>query len=106
MCKTVDDVTSADENFVRLSQQAHEKLAELEKFLYRSMYKNSKIKEANPKIRRWLFELFEKLCDNPTLMPLYYQQLADKYGLQRGVCDYIAGMTDRYCLRRLNEIRE
>ncbi len=105
-CKNVDDVTGADENFIRLSQPVHEKLAELEKFLYRSIYKNRKIKDANPRIRKWLFELFERLCDVPELMPRYYQQLADKYGLQRGVCDYIAGMTDRYCLIRLNEIRE
>jgi dGTPase len=34
-------------------------------------------------------------------MPGYFQKLADEEGLQRTVCDYIAGMTDRYCLNLL-----
>jgi len=31
--------------------------------------------------------------------------LIDKEGLQRTVCDYIAGMTDRFCLKMLEEIQ-
>jgi dGTPase len=37
-------------------------------------------------------------------MPRYFQRFIEKQGLQRAVCDYIAGMTDRFCLKILNEI--
>jgi dGTPase len=44
------------------------------------------------------------VCKEQGLMPDYYQQLACKEGLERTVCDYIAGMTDRYCLKLLGEV--
>ena len=52
----------------------------------------------------WLTSVFEKFCAEPELMPPYFQQLVSAEGLQRSVCDYIAGMTDWYCLSMLKEI--
>ena len=37
-------------------------------------------------------------------MPGYFQRFIPQQGLQRAVCDYIAGMTDRFCLKMLEEI--
>jgi dGTP triphosphohydrolase len=36
-------------------------------------------------------------------MPEYFRQLAEKNGLPRTICDYIAGMTDRFCLKMLEQ---
>jgi dGTPase len=36
-------------------------------------------------------------------MPGYFQRFIPQQGLQRTVCDYIAGMTDRFCLKMLEE---
>jgi dGTPase len=52
-------------------------------------------------VQGWLAELFERLCRRPDLMPGYFQRFIPQHGLQRAVCDYIAGMTDRYCLKLL-----
>ena len=49
-------------------------------------------------------QLFERLCQKPGLMPGYFQRFIASEGLQRTVCDYIAGMTDRFCHKTLNEI--
>ena len=57
--------------------------------------------EAAAQTRRWLAELFEQLCRDPHRMPSYFRDFIPQYGLQRAVCDYIAGMTDRYCLKLL-----
>jgi dGTPase len=62
----------------------------------------SLIETAN-KVRIWLGELFERLCRKPELMPGYFQRFIPEQGLQRTVCDYIAGMTDRFCLKMLEE---
>ncbi|HBR18865.1 MAG TPA: hypothetical protein DD726_01435 [Phycisphaerales bacterium] len=40
--------------------------------------------------------------NNPKLMPKYYQGLIAEFGLERAICDYIAGMTDWYCLSIIN----
>ncbi len=45
---------------------------------------------------RLLLELFEELCRHPDQLPERYQVRVGKTSLQRVVCDYLAGMTDRF----------
>jgi len=40
--------------------------------------------------------LFDRLCQEPKLMPDYFQRFIPQHGLHRPVADYIADMTDRY----------
>ena len=40
---------------------------------------------------------------NPKLMPGYVQRFIPQHGLQRAVCDDITDMTDRFCLKMLEE---
>jgi dGTPase len=47
--------------------------------------------------------LFERLCRKPKLMPGYFQRFIPEQGLQRTIVDYIAGMTDRYASKMLDE---
>ena len=49
--------------------------------------------------------LYERLCQNLELMPGYFQRFISEQGLQRTVADYIADMTDRFCLKMLDEIQ-
>ena len=60
---------------------------------------------ANEKAKHSLAELFGHLCEHPDKMPQYYQKMIDAEGLQRSVCDYLSGMTDRYCLKQIESIR-
>lgn len=99
--KTVEDVYASEENLIVLSKENDSRLEQLEKFLLENFYSHTSLVQTTGKIKQWLGSLFEKLCKNPGQMPDYYQQLATGQGLQRTVCDYIAGMTDRYCLKML-----
>jgi len=101
--KTVDDVYATSENLIVLSAQSYAELAELEKFLLQNFYRHKSLIETADKIRIWLGELFERLCRKPELMPGYFQRFIPEQGLQRTVADYIAGMTDRFCLKMLEE---
>ena len=56
------------------------------------------------KVKDWLEQLFDKLSHEPELMPGYFRRFVPERGLQRAVCDYIAGMTDRFALKMLKEI--
>jgi dGTPase len=101
--KTVNDVYATSENLIVLSDESDAELAELESFLLQNFYMHKSLIETANKVRIWLGELFERLCRKPELMPGYFQRFIPEQGLQRTVCDYIAGMTDRFCLKMLEE---
>jgi dGTPase len=100
--ETIEDVYNYDKNLILLSSQSHEKLLELEKFLLNNFYLHESVTQAADDIRSWLSELFDRFCQKPQLMPGYFQKFIPTQGLQRTVCDYIAGMTDRFCLKLIN----
>jgi dGTPase len=102
--KTLTDIYSRSENLIVLSQANEDKLTDLEKFLFENFYQHESLMQTAQQVRKWLSQLFDRLCQKPDLMPSYFQQFIQDYGLQRTVCDYIAGMTDRYCLKILEEI--
>jgi dGTPase len=102
--ETVEDVYATSETLIVLSAESDAKLAELEEFLLHNFYENKSLLQTSGKVQIWLGRLFERLCQQPGLMPGYFQRLTEKKGLERTVCDYIAGMTDRFCLKLLEEV--
>jgi len=101
---TLDEIYAADNNLITLPPESDAELAELEKFLLQNFYRHESLLQTAEKIKDWLRQLFERLCKEPKLMPGYFQSFTPQQGLQRTVCDYIAGMTDRFCLKMLDEI--
>jgi dGTPase len=95
--KTVDHVYRHSENSIALSTENNV----LEKFLMENFYQHKSVTQTAKQIEDWLQQLFEKFCRRSELMPGYFQKLINQEGLQRTVCDYIAGMTDRFCLKWL-----
>ncbi len=77
---------------------------ELESFLRRHLYSHPELKRVEAQVEEWMTELFERLCQDPERMPRYFCELIHSEGLERTVCDYIAGMTDRYALSLLEKI--
>ena len=101
--ETLEDVYECEKILVVLSGKAETQLKQLEKFLLENMYLSDEIGATARKVRKWIEKLFQMYCDKPELMTPFYQRLIDSDGLERTVCDYISGMTDRYCLSILNE---
>ena len=58
------------------------------------------------KAKRFLQELFEVYLANPSQLPTAQQNKIAKEGLHRVICDYIAGMTDRYALDEYKKLFE
>jgi len=102
--KTVKDVYDHSENLIEFSAESEAGLLELERFLLNNFYQHKSLIQTAEEIKSWLEQLFRRLCQKPQLMPGYFQRLTEKHGLQRTVCDYIAGMTDRFCLKMLEKI--
>jgi len=101
---TPEEIYNADANLIMLPAESEAELAELEKFLLQNFYQHESLLETAEKVKGWLEQLFEKLCKKPEIMPDYFRSFIPQQGLQRVVCDYIAGMTDRFALKLLEEI--
>ncbi|MDD5459798.1 MAG: hypothetical protein PHF37_10455, partial [Phycisphaerae bacterium] len=103
--KSVEDIYKKSENLICLSKEKETSLARLEDFLLNNFYLHDELQKNAAKIKNWLGDLFKILCEKPELMPKYYQLMMDQSGIQRTVCDYISGMTDRFCLNTLEKFR-
>jgi dGTPase len=101
---TLEEIYAADANLIVLPAESDAELAELEKFLLQNFYLHETLLQTTQKVKGWLQQLFDRLFKEPELMPGYFQRFIPQQGLQRTVCDYIAGMTDRFCLKLLEEI--
>jgi dGTPase len=81
---------------------------ELKRFLFQNLYRHYKVVRMSEKAQRLLRDLFTAFSAEPRLMPPEHHARADQDPF-RAVCDYIAGMTDRYAIRehrRIYDIEE
>ncbi|MDD4939961.1 MAG: deoxyguanosinetriphosphate triphosphohydrolase [Candidatus Omnitrophica bacterium] len=67
-------------------------------FLMENLYNHYRVIRMSSKAKRFIQELFTIYLNNPRQLPAHMQKNLPKEGARRVVCDYIAGMTDRYCL--------
>jgi dGTPase len=74
-------------------------LATLQQFLYEKVYMHPISRGHAERARRVIAELFVAYGRKPSELPERYRSRLDHDGLHRVVCDYIAGMTDRFCLK-------
>jgi dGTPase len=72
------------------------KKQELQEFLQNNVYNHYRVARMAAKAKRFVEELFKTFIKNPKQLPPEYQKLVEKEGPYQGVCDYIAGMTDRF----------
>jgi len=100
--KTLDDVYN-NPVVVRLSEDAEKELAALELFLRNNMYFSEYLKQVGENVRIWLGCIMDKYISSPAKMPEYYRGFIEKYGLERAVCDYVSGMTDRFAMKMAKE---
>jgi dGTPase len=93
--RSVDDVRHAPGPLVGFGPEVEGLKAELEEFLHRRVYRHYRVQRMAVKGGRILEELFAEFCQRPQLLPERYSRRIQG-GPERVVCDYVAGMTDRY----------
>jgi dGTPase len=102
----VDDIRVAERAVVAFSESMSEQANELEAFLGERVYRHHRLVRMDAKARRFIGRLFEAYIENPNMLPPRFAARIDEQGVHRVVCDYVAGMTDRFCqddYRRLFE---
>ena len=76
----------------------------LRDFLFEFVYTNPVVKSEETKADTLLASLYEYFRQNPDTMPVHYIETIYREDIDRAVCDYIAGMSDRYALAVYRDI--
>jgi dGTPase len=93
------DATEARQSGFRLGPSAalDQAKRELEQFLYEHVYRHPQLVQVRTEAQQRVRTLFDTYCGNVDLLPAKYLNRVENVGIQRGVADYLAGMTDRFC---------
>lgn len=95
---------SADAPRISMEPQIGEAMETLRTFLYERVYRNPTAKSQEAKSRQLLVALFAYYQKNPEKMPELYYRNCETEPVERCVCDFLSGMTDRYAIETYEEL--
>lgn len=96
--RSVDELQQLPYNVVGFSDDLRRRNRQLKDFLYKNMYRHWRVIRMAVKAERIISALFDAYRSEPSMLPNHIQDTIAKHGLERTICDYIAGMTDRYAI--------
>jgi len=97
-------VQQYDGNVVGYSPEMGRMVRQLKDYLYENMYRHYRLVRMQVKAERFVAALFEAYVAEPGMLPMKTQQQLENLPVERVVCDYIAGMTDRYALEEWEKL--
>jgi dGTPase len=95
---SVEAVRRAPHRLVGFGEDMERKSRELKLFLLEQLYRHYRVVRMAEKARRILQDLFRAYMETPKQLPPSFYDRIPTEGTARIVCDYIAGMTDRFAL--------
>ena len=96
--------TSLEAGEIQLSPAVEQALKDLRSFMFERVYRNPVAKGEESKAKAMLCCLYEYYIQHPEMLPEDFQPQMSFDGMERTVCDYIAGMTDNYAVDKYTEI--
>jgi dGTPase len=96
--KSVHELQSLSYNVICFSDQMEEYNRELKDFLFENLYQSHRVIRMQVKAEKIISDLFLAYQKNPLMLPEHIQAGINGKGLERSICDYIAGMTDRFAI--------
>jgi dGTPase len=92
------DIQKLKSNVIGYSEEMQRRNRELKDFLYKNLYRHYRVVRMQVKAENLITDLFNAYRAEPTMLPNTIQDTINVRGLERTICDYIAGMTDRYAI--------
>ena len=96
--------TSRETGAIYLSPKVEQALDELRTFMFENVYRNPVAKGEESKAKVMLQKMFDYYMGHPEALPEDFHPQMSFDGMERTVCDYIAGMTDHYAVDKYTEI--
>jgi dGTPase len=97
--QSVAELQALDHNVIGFSDGLTARNRQLKDFLFQNMYQHHRVVRMQTKAELFLEALFRAYTANPQILPEEIQQIAQHRDFHRTICDYIAGMTDRFALQ-------
>jgi len=102
--KDSDDVRKQPAKLIHYSDDLRKANAALRKFLYANVYYHPRVAKVNQRACGMLKKVFESYVVDPKQLGEVATRRLEQEGLHRTVCDYVAGMTDRYLIEEYARI--
>ena len=96
--------TSREAGTMQLSDPVERALSDLRAFMFERVYRNPVVKGEEVKAKAMLCRMYEYYYNHPEAIPADFQPQMSLDGMERTVCDYIAGMTDNYAVDKYTEL--
>ncbi len=104
--RTVTDLQHNRLPVIALSDNLKRDHAELKRFLLKNLYRHYRVIRMTEKGQRFLKAIFRAYVSEPGQLPPEVFERIDTEGLERAVCDYMAGMTDRFAVEEYKRLFE
>ncbi|MEE8355799.1 MAG: deoxyguanosinetriphosphate triphosphohydrolase [Anaerolineales bacterium] len=95
---SVEDIQTLPHNVISFGDEMAQNNRELKDFLFKNLYQNHRVIRMQEKAERIINDLFTAYKKSPMMLPNHIQVWLENKGLERSICDYIAGMTDRFAI--------
>ena len=95
---STDDVRRSSQRFIVFHPSLSEERKTLKSFLMKHLYHHYRVVRMSDKARRFVRDLFIIYLKNPEQLPPSFSNRIPQEGSYRVICDYLAGMTDRFAL--------
>ncbi len=102
--QSVEALQLLDHNVVGYSDDFIDMNQQLKSFLFANMYKHYRVVRMQTKAERFIEELFNAYAEKPEILPMKVQARVQTREFYRTICDYLAGMTDRFALKEYSKL--
>jgi len=96
--KSVEELQRLPYPVISFSEDMHRRNRQLKDFLYANLYRHHRVVRMAVKAERIVIDLFKAYQAEPSILPRHVQDQIIEFSLERTICDYIAGMTDRFAV--------
>lgn len=100
----VRDLIDNSAREIDMSEGIYAQMMRLREFMFERVYRNPVAKGEEHKAKDIVKRLYHHYRSDLSRLPEEYRRLAEIYGAERAVCDYIAGMTDRFAVNKFSEL--
>jgi dGTPase len=102
--RSVIELQKLPYNVIGFSEEMSRRNRQLKDFLYSNLYRHYRVVRMATKAERIISDLFKAYLREPAILPSHVQDLSEERGLERNICDYIAGMTDRFAVEEYQKL--
>lgn len=96
--RSVHELQELPYNVISHNEDMHHHNRMMKDFLYNNLYQHHRVMRMQTKAEHIIRDLFDAYHSEPLMLPSHIQAWIEERGLERAICDYIAGMTDRFAI--------